>query len=120
SPPGAQPAGAETGKRRPRTAARPLVDCALAGVSTPRPHPRGARAGARPGAGAQEARARARAAPLTRAGPRARRTGRRDNRKEGTMPVVTRRELLEAGVHFGHQTRRWNPKMGRYLYGERS
>ena len=36
------------------------------------------------------------------------------------MPVVTRRELLEAGVHFGHQTRRWNPKMGRYLFGERS
>jgi small subunit ribosomal protein S2 len=36
------------------------------------------------------------------------------------MPVVTRRELLEAGVHFGHQTRRWNPKMHRYLYGERS
>jgi small subunit ribosomal protein S2 len=36
------------------------------------------------------------------------------------VPVVTRRELLEAGVHFGHQTRRWNPKMGRYLYGERS
>jgi small subunit ribosomal protein S2 len=36
------------------------------------------------------------------------------------MPVATRRELLEAGVHFGHQTRRWNPKMQRYLYGERS
>jgi small subunit ribosomal protein S2 len=36
------------------------------------------------------------------------------------VPVITRRELLEAGVHFGHQTRRWNPKMGRYLYGERS
>jgi small subunit ribosomal protein S2 len=36
------------------------------------------------------------------------------------MPVVTRRELLEAGVHFGHQTRRWNPKMQRFLYGERS
>jgi small subunit ribosomal protein S2 len=33
---------------------------------------------------------------------------------------VTRRELLEAGIHFGHQTRRWNPKMSRYLYGERS
>jgi small subunit ribosomal protein S2 len=29
------------------------------------------------------------------------------------------RELLEAGVHFGHQTRRWNPKMRRYIYGER-
>src|SRR5207249_11390319 len=42
------------------------------------------------------------------------------NRKEHHMPVVTRRELLEAGVHFGHQTRRWNPKMQRYLFGERS
>ncbi|HEX6261796.1 MAG TPA: 30S ribosomal protein S2 [Actinomycetota bacterium] len=36
------------------------------------------------------------------------------------MPVVTRRQLLEAGVHFGHQTRRWNPKMRRYIFGERS
>ena len=36
------------------------------------------------------------------------------------MPVVTRRELLEAGMHFGHQTRRWNPKMSPYLFGERS
>jgi small subunit ribosomal protein S2 len=36
------------------------------------------------------------------------------------MPVVTRRELLEAGVHFGHQTRRWNPKMKRFIFGERS
>jgi small subunit ribosomal protein S2 len=36
------------------------------------------------------------------------------------VPVVTRRELLEAGLHFGHQTRRWNPKMNRYLFGERS
>jgi small subunit ribosomal protein S2 len=36
------------------------------------------------------------------------------------MAVTTRRQLLEAGVHFGHQTRRWNPKMRRYIYGERS
>lgn len=36
------------------------------------------------------------------------------------MSVVTMRELLEAGVHFGHQTRRWNPKMRRYIFGERS
>jgi small subunit ribosomal protein S2 len=35
------------------------------------------------------------------------------------MAVTTRRQLLEAGVHFGHQTRRWNPKMRRYIYGER-
>jgi small subunit ribosomal protein S2 len=36
-----------------------------------------------------------------------------------SMTVVTRRQLLESGVHFGHQTRRWNPKMRRYIYGER-
>jgi small subunit ribosomal protein S2 len=35
------------------------------------------------------------------------------------VPVVTMRELLEAGVHFGHQTRRWNPKMRRFLFAER-
>jgi small subunit ribosomal protein S2 len=35
------------------------------------------------------------------------------------MPDVGIRELLEAGVHFGHQTRRWNPKMRRFIYGER-
>src|SRR4051812_10631555 len=35
------------------------------------------------------------------------------------MADVTIRELLEAGVHFGHQTQRWNPKMRRYLFGER-
>jgi small subunit ribosomal protein S2 len=35
------------------------------------------------------------------------------------VPVVTMRELLEAGVHFGHQTRRWNPKMRRFLFTER-
>jgi small subunit ribosomal protein S2 len=36
------------------------------------------------------------------------------------VAVVTMRQLLEAGVHFGHQTRRWNPKMRSYIYGERS
>jgi len=35
-------------------------------------------------------------------------------------PVVTMKQLLEAGVHFGHQTRRWNPKMKRFIYGERN
>ncbi|MBA3400766.1 MAG: 30S ribosomal protein S2, partial [Actinobacteria bacterium] len=35
------------------------------------------------------------------------------------MSVVTMRELLEAGVHFGHQTRRWNPKMRRFIFSER-
>jgi small subunit ribosomal protein S2 len=33
--------------------------------------------------------------------------------------TVTMKELLESGIHFGHQTRRWNPKMSRYIYGER-
>jgi small subunit ribosomal protein S2 len=36
------------------------------------------------------------------------------------MPVVTMRQLLEAGVHFGHQTRRWNPKMKRFIFAERN
>jgi len=36
-----------------------------------------------------------------------------------TMPVVSMKELLEAGVHFGHQTRRWNPKMKRFIFTER-
>jgi small subunit ribosomal protein S2 len=35
------------------------------------------------------------------------------------MAVVSMRELLEAGVHFGHQTRRWNPKMKRFIFAER-
>ena len=36
------------------------------------------------------------------------------------MSVVTMKQLLEAGVHFGHQTRRWNPKMAEYIYCERN
>jgi small subunit ribosomal protein S2 len=36
------------------------------------------------------------------------------------QPVVTMKELLEAGVHFGHQTRRWNPKMKPYIFTERN
>ncbi len=36
------------------------------------------------------------------------------------MPVVTMKQLLEAGVHFGHQTRRWNPKMSRFIFTERN
>jgi small subunit ribosomal protein S2 len=36
------------------------------------------------------------------------------------MAVVSMRQLLEAGVHFGHQTRRWNPKMKRFILGERN
>lgn len=36
------------------------------------------------------------------------------------MAVVTMKELLEAGVHFGHQTRRWNPKMKKYIFTERN
>ena len=36
------------------------------------------------------------------------------------MAVVTTRQLLESGVHFGHQTRRWNPKMKRFIFTERN
>lgn len=36
------------------------------------------------------------------------------------MAVVTMKQLLEAGIHFGHQTRRWNPKMAKYIFGQRN
>ena len=36
------------------------------------------------------------------------------------MAVVTARQMLESGVHFGHQTRRWNPKMKRFIFTERN
>ena len=37
-----------------------------------------------------------------------------------TLANITMKELLEAGVHFGHQTKRWNPKMKEYIFGERN
>jgi small subunit ribosomal protein S2 len=39
--------------------------------------------------------------------------------ESGAIVPVTMKQLLESGVHFGHQTRRWNPKMKRYIFGER-
>ena len=36
------------------------------------------------------------------------------------MSVISMKQLLEAGVHFGHQTRRWNPKMAQYIFTERN
>ena len=36
------------------------------------------------------------------------------------MPVISMKQLLESGVHFGHQTRRWNPKMKKYIYTSRN
>jgi small subunit ribosomal protein S2 len=36
------------------------------------------------------------------------------------MKAITMREMLEAGVHFGHQTRYWNPKMSPYIFGSRN
>ena len=36
------------------------------------------------------------------------------------MPVVSLAQMMESGVHFGHQTRRWNPKMSPYIYTSRN
>lgn len=44
----------------------------------------------------------------------------RRNREELNMSVISMKQLLEAGVHFGHQTRRWNPKMAPYIFTERN
>jgi small subunit ribosomal protein S2 len=43
-----------------------------------------------------------------------------ENRETSNMAAIAMKDLLEAGVHFGHQTRRWNPKMKRYIYGSRN
>ena len=37
-----------------------------------------------------------------------------------SLPTFTMRQLLEAGVHFGHSTRRWNPRMEPFIFGERN
>jgi len=42
------------------------------------------------------------------------------NRRCTNMAVISMKQLLEAGVHFGHQTRRWNPKMAKYIFTERN
>ncbi len=45
---------------------------------------------------------------------------RKKPQEESIMAVVSMKQLLEAGVHFGHQTRRWNPKMAEYIFTERN
>ena len=42
------------------------------------------------------------------------------NEEDFKMSVISMKQLLEAGVHFGHQTRRWNPKMKEYIFAERN
>ena len=46
--------------------------------------------------------------------------GRNQNHGGKKMSVISMKQLLEAGVHFGHQTRRWNPKMAEYIFTERN
>src|SRR5690554_1494661 len=46
--------------------------------------------------------------------------GRRPNPRSIQMSSVTMRQMLEAGVHFGHQTRFWNPRMAQYIFGQRN
>src|SRR6185312_3970996 len=58
--------------------------------------------------------------PGNNRGAHARVAGRTRGRDTGMAPVVTMRQLLESGVHFGHQTRRWNPKMKRFIFAERN
>jgi len=43
-----------------------------------------------------------------------------NNKEDYIMSVISMKQLLEAGVHFGHQTRRWNPKMAEYIFTERN
>src|SRR3954464_5135378 len=52
--------------------------------------------------------------------PRRYQNARHANQLGGFLATITMKELLEAGVHFGHQTKRWNPKMKEYIFGERN
>jgi small subunit ribosomal protein S2 len=58
--------------------------------------------------------------PTSGAGSRWRDRGGRTEQEVAYVPSVTMRQLLEAGVHFGHQTRRWNPKMRPFIFAERN
>jgi small subunit ribosomal protein S2 len=53
-------------------------------------------------------------------GKRGEQERRRKKPEEDLVMVVSMKELLEAGVHFGHQVKRWNPKMKKYIFGERN
>jgi small subunit ribosomal protein S2 len=55
-----------------------------------------------------------------RVGPRVEERGGKNQKGATQLSSMTMKELLEAGVHFGHQTRKWNPKMKRYIYGGRN
>src|SRR5215211_4940067 len=80
--------------------------------------PPGSAAAALPGTKRRPASQACAAAP----GSASRPAGRRSSQPQGSNALATEigiRELLEAGVHFGHQTRRWNPKMRRFIFGER-
>ena len=59
-------------------------------------------------------------APSAHRPPATRSAEERTDRRSPTVPSVSMRQLLEAGVHFGHQTRRWNPKMRPFIFAERN
>lgn len=46
--------------------------------------------------------------------------GGKNEKEEITMAVISMKKLLEVGVHFGHQTKRWNPKMAPYIFTSRN
>ena len=46
--------------------------------------------------------------------------GGKNKKEEVTMSVISMKKLLEVGVHFGHQTKRWNPKMAPYIFTARN
>src|SRR5207248_2661004 len=76
----------------------------------------------RPGGGTVAATPGTRAAghPDRRDNRGARLAARASARRTTGMAVVTMKDMLDSGVHFGHQTRRWNPKMKRYIFTERN
>ena len=107
-------AGADPPRHQPR-AARVRHRAARAAEERGPPDPRPAQEGA------QEVRsAPAPASASSSASAERVRVSRPGDQGESFVVEITMQELLEAGVHFGHQTRRWNPKMKPYIFGERN
>ena len=106
--------------RRARTPAGPAHPWATIPRSRTAASGSGSRAGVRAAGTRRPATTETTGADTGRAAPSARATAGSRQRRTTAMAVVTMRQLLESGVHFGHQTRRWNPKMKRFIMTERN
>src|ERR1700733_4991191 len=112
--PASQRCGPSTWPKRVNSFAQPLICELTSRVCIASPVPLGVRTHA---GGPVQQRVRHRS---SRQGPASPVAGRQPTHKGIRMAVVTMKQLLDSGTHFGHQTRRWNPKMKRFIFTDRN